>query len=127
MQANLSYLAALADRKGTVQTPQHPAYMTPPPLNLTVKVRAQPPGADASDGNTDPMVDREERFKYLGELYGKLQALFPGVDLKGPQPSNAQQRHQQQQGSKSNVVSTQASPVVAPPQGLPQAQPAVPS
>ncbi|KAL1858915.1 hypothetical protein Daus18300_009784 [Diaporthe australafricana] len=74
--ANLAYLASLADRK---QSTQHaPAYLTPPPLTLRLKLRpmAATPDAEKVDGSGD----REEREKLMREQYQKLQTLFPGID-----------------------------------------------
>ncbi|KAJ0114513.1 hypothetical protein J7T55_004756 [Diaporthe amygdali] len=76
LQANLAYLASLADRK---QSSQHaPAYLTPPPLTLRLKLRpmAATPDAEKVDGS----ADREEREKLMREQYQKLQTLFPGID-----------------------------------------------
>ncbi|KAH9909126.1 hypothetical protein F4778DRAFT_214448 [Xylariomycetidae sp. FL2044] len=78
LQSNLTYLAALADRKPNVTTPPYPAYMKAPPLNASVKLR-QTQGPDGSE-NKPEFADREETAKYLQSLYKKLQDLFPGVD-----------------------------------------------
>ncbi|KAF9870329.1 glutamine repeat protein-1 [Colletotrichum karsti] len=82
LQANLAYLAALADRKGNVQVPPSPAYLSSPPLNMALKVRVSTPPGDVPENNPDPMTDRQERSSYLSDLYTKLQALFPNVDPK---------------------------------------------
>lgn len=80
LQANLSYMAALADRKPDVKVPPCPAYLSPPPLNLSLRLRAQPIGAEGLDGVVDTVADRAERDRIIKELYRHLQALFPGFD-----------------------------------------------
>ncbi|KAF4984864.1 hypothetical protein FZEAL_17 [Fusarium zealandicum] len=82
LQANLSYMAALADRKPEVKVPPCPAYLSAPPLNLAVKLRAPALGADGSENKIDPVADREERDKSIKDLYSRLQAAFPGCDPK---------------------------------------------
>ncbi|KAK3687349.1 hypothetical protein B0T22DRAFT_126364 [Podospora appendiculata] len=106
LQANLAYMAALADRKATVQVPAYPAYLTSPPLNLNITLRVSQTLPDESAEKTvDPKVDREERDKIMKDLYKKLQSLFPGIDPKKepvPQMPNAragQPQQQQQQGA----------------------------
>ncbi|KOS18101.1 hypothetical protein ESCO_002872 [Escovopsis weberi] len=74
-------MAALADRKPDVKVPPCPAYLTPPPLNLSLKLRAQPLGAENSTP-IDTVADREERDKAIKDLYKRLQAAFPGFDPK---------------------------------------------
>ncbi|KAK7748619.1 hypothetical protein SLS53_000640 [Cytospora paraplurivora] len=74
--ANLAYLASLADRKAPTQPA--PAYLSPPPLNLKLKLRPIAPTPDAE--KVDGSADREERENIIKEQYQKLQALFPGVD-----------------------------------------------
>lgn len=76
LQLNLSCLAALADRKS--KEPPNPL-VTPPPLNLNIKVRAPQTQADEKQ-LPDPVADRAERARLLRELYQKLQALFPHID-----------------------------------------------
>ncbi|ROW04531.1 hypothetical protein VMCG_04999 [Cytospora schulzeri] len=76
LQANLAYLASLADRKAPSQAA--PAYLSPPPLNLKLKLRPIAPTPDAE--KVDGSADREERENIIKEQYQKLQALFPGVD-----------------------------------------------
>ncbi|ORY63078.1 uncharacterized protein BCR38DRAFT_435819 [Pseudomassariella vexata] len=78
LQSNLSYLASLADKKGSVQAAPCPAYLKPPPLNTKVKLR-QMPGPDGVEGKPEA-TDREETAKYMQELYTKLQGLYPGID-----------------------------------------------
>ncbi|PFH56212.1 hypothetical protein XA68_16890 [Ophiocordyceps unilateralis] len=79
LQANLSYMATLADRKPEVKVPPCPAYLSAPPLNLALPVRT-PDGVDL--GDLDPAADRVEREQIIRELYGRLQAAFPGFDPK---------------------------------------------
>ncbi|KAJ9138816.1 cyc8-general repressor of transcription [Pleurostoma richardsiae] len=112
LQANLSYLALLADKKNPVQVPPCPAYLSPPPLNLSIKLKGQIPGLDPNSEKTDPSADREGRDRYIKDLYKKLQALFPGIDPRkepaypppnqaargGSAASAAQQRPHQGQG-----------------------------
>ena len=96
LQANLTYLAALADRKTSASAPACPAYLTPPPLNLSIKMRAAAPApGEATETPSDPTADRLERDKVIKELYRRLQAVFPGIDPKkepasqmgGPRPA----------------------------------------
>ncbi|UKZ73704.1 hypothetical protein TrVFT333_001354 [Trichoderma virens FT-333] len=82
LQANLSYMAALADRKPEVKGPPCPAYLSAPPLNLTLRPRGVPIGAENSTTPPDPVVDREERNKSIMDLYRRLQAVFPTFDPK---------------------------------------------
>lgn len=102
IQVNLTYLAALADRK-SVHPPAPPAVLMPPPLNLGLKLRVS--SDESPEKMPDPNADREERDRLMKHLYSKLQALFPGVDPKkegppagsNPRPSNAQQMNPNQQ------------------------------
>ncbi|ODH42459.1 hypothetical protein ACO22_01205, partial [Paracoccidioides brasiliensis] len=70
LQANLAYLATVADRgkKSGAAVPLAPAIMTPPPNVPSVT-----------------------------ELYGKLNELFAGAGKQGGGPSTPQQQHQLQQ------------------------------
>lgn len=105
IQVNLTYLAALADRK-SVHPPAPPAVLMPPPLNLGLKLRVS--SDESPEKMPDPNADREERDRLMKHLYSKLQALFPGVDPKkegppagsNPRPSNPQQQNPQQQNSQ---------------------------
>ncbi|KAK3390218.1 hypothetical protein B0H63DRAFT_108655 [Podospora didyma] len=106
LQTNLAYLAALADRKPSVQVPACPAYLMPPPLNLNLKLRIPPSTSDdPNEKPLDPSSDREERDKVMKDLYKKLQALFPGIDpRKEPPPASqmartAPNQHPNQQGA----------------------------
>lgn len=82
LQANLSYMAALADRKPEVKAPPCPAYLSAPPFNANIKLRTQPMVQDGSENKIDPVTDREERIQSIKELYHRLQAVFPGFDPK---------------------------------------------
>ncbi|KAB5554645.1 hypothetical protein GE09DRAFT_1121875 [Coniochaeta sp. 2T2.1] len=85
LQGNLTYLAALADRK-VGQVPTCPAHLMPPPLNLGIKMRlptpedATEPDPEREEKEKALAADREERDKLMKELYKKLQAQFPGID-----------------------------------------------
>ena len=72
IQVNLAYLAAMADRKN-VNTPAPPTVLTPPPLNLGLKLRVS--SDEAPEKMPDPNADREERDRLMKHLYAKLQAL----------------------------------------------------
>lgn len=93
LQANLSYLASLADRKASAQVPPCPGYLSAPPLNMKVKLKALAVTPDATE-RSDSSGDREDRDKYIKELYKRLQGLFPGFDPKKepPYPTPAQQK-----------------------------------
>lgn len=120
LQGNLTYLASLADRKVSQPQPPCPAYLTPPPLNLNIKMRAQTvPPADPSENLPEPNEDRKDRNEFLKELYDKLQALFPGFDPKKepafPMAANRPQSVQNGQrpggpGAGQNSHSNQGSP-----------------
>lgn len=84
IQSNLSYLASLADRKMTVNAAKGPSFLSAPSLSLNFRLRPPPPptapDAVLPEGMQDPNGDREERFKYIRELYGRLQGFYPGID-----------------------------------------------
>lgn len=83
LQANLTYMFALADPKGKAQIPPSPAFLTPPPLNLQLKLRLPPSTPDDPiERPADPVADRAERDQLLKNLYKKLQSLFPGIDFR---------------------------------------------
>lgn len=87
LQANLAYLASLADRKQTTQPA--PAILTPPTLTMRLRLRPMPATPDAE--KVDGSGDREDREKLMTEQYQKLQSLFPGIDpnnlpVSRPQP-----------------------------------------
>ena len=108
LQGNLSYMAALADRKPEVKAPPCPAFLSPPPLNLRLKLRPQALG-DGSENKTDPAADREERERSIKDLYQRLQAVFPGFDPK-QEPAY---RSGGSQGQKPNhAMANQGSPTV---------------
>jgi hypothetical protein len=136
LHSNLAYLAALADKKGSVQVPPSPSYLMAPPLNLTIRIRGTIPATDGKPP-TDPTTDRAERYHYMKGLYTKLQALFPGVDpsiepqLQGGGPGQnqtAQRAAGTTEGSTeaSSVSGAQRTPqlaISAPPQGQTQSTP----
>lgn len=82
LQSNLSYMAAMADKKPDVKVPPYPANLSAPPLNLTLRLRLSPIGPEGPDTSIDPLADRQERDKAMKDLYRRLQDLFPGFDLK---------------------------------------------
>ncbi|KAK3307520.1 uncharacterized protein B0T15DRAFT_181202 [Chaetomium strumarium] len=80
LQANLSYMYAVAERK-VKPAPASPGYLTAPPFNLQLKIRLPPNNPDDPiDQPADPMADRVERDQVIKNLYKKLQALYPGID-----------------------------------------------
>lgn len=82
LQANLTYMFALADRKGKPQM-QSPAFLTPPPLNLQIRLKLPPANPeDPVERPADPIADRAERDQLMRNLYKKLQSLYPGLDPK---------------------------------------------
>ena len=81
LQGNLTYMAGLADRKPETKAQPCPAYLSAPPLNLSLKLRPPPPGMEGQDIK-DPVADREDRDKSLKDLYLRLQKVFPGFDPK---------------------------------------------
>lgn len=108
LQANLSYMAALADRKPEVKAPPCPAYLSAPPLNLSLQLRTAPAGAEGQDANIDTLADRQERDKSIKDLYRRLQAVFPGFDPKKEPVFRAPGSGQKPGAQGSN----QASPIV---------------
>jgi len=130
LQKNLSYLAGLADkeRKPTQPSQSHPVFLKAPTLNTNIKLR-QTQTQDGSDPKMEA-PDREETSKYIGELYKKLQALFPDVDPNrepssirpSAQGPNTGQTGSQTPGHSSPVPGKQATPTLAasaPPQLMP--------
>ncbi|RGP75305.1 cyc8-general repressor of transcription [Fusarium sporotrichioides] len=108
LQANLSYMAALADRKPEVKVPPCPAYLNAPPLNLSAKLRAPAIGGpEGTENNIDPVADREERNNSIKDLYSRLQAAFPGFDPKKEPVFRANTQGGQKPG---NLMGSQASP-----------------
>ncbi|KAI0457806.1 hypothetical protein F5B21DRAFT_463283 [Xylaria acuta] len=134
LQTNLAYLAGLADkeRKPTQPSQPYPAFLKPPPLNTSVKLRQ----VQAQDGNEvkPDTIDREETAKYIGELYRRLQALFPDIDpnkepsIRPPaQAPNSTQSGTQTPSQASPVPGKQPTPTLAtsaPPQPLTMGVPA---
>ncbi|KAF5027533.1 hypothetical protein F66182_350 [Fusarium sp. NRRL 66182] len=108
LQANLSYMAALADRKPEVKVPPCPAYLSAPPLNLNLKLKMPAVGgSEGSENNMDPVADREERHKSIQDLYSRLQAAFPGFDPKKEPAFRTNAQGGQKPG---NPMGSQASP-----------------
>ncbi|KAI0470186.1 hypothetical protein F4859DRAFT_123305 [Xylaria cf. heliscus] len=134
LQTNLAYLAGLADkeRKPTQQSQPYPAFLKPPPLNTNVKLR-QVQSQDGNEVKTD-IIDREETAKYIGELYRRLQALYPDIDpnkepgVRPPaQAPNSTQSGTQTPGQASPVPGKQPTPTLAasgPPQAMTMSVPA---
>ncbi|KAJ8125687.1 hypothetical protein O1611_g7952 [Lasiodiplodia mahajangana] len=128
LQTNLAYLAGLADgeRKPTRPSQPYPAYLKPPPLDTSIKLR-QVQTQDGEEAKTD-IIDREETAKYIGELYRRLQALFPDIDpnkeptIRPPaQAPNSVQSGAQTPGQASPVPGKQPTPTLAtsaPPQPM---------
>ncbi|KAI2614144.1 uncharacterized protein GGS25DRAFT_470498 [Hypoxylon fragiforme] len=119
LQTNLTYLAALADKKGNVPVPPSPTYMKAPPLNYNIKLRmvVSPDGSESQEA-----PDRGETVKYILDLYKKLHALYPGIDpnkeplipathaRQGGQPMNAAKPGAQALGYLSPVPGKQKTP-----------------
>lgn len=108
LQANLSYMAALADRKPEVKVPPCPAYLSAPPLNLSLRLRSPSVVPEGQDANIDTVADRQERDKSIRDLYKRLQAVFPGFDPKKEPAFRMPGPGQKSGGQGSN----QASPTV---------------
>ncbi|KAI1497311.1 hypothetical protein F5X99DRAFT_26827 [Biscogniauxia marginata] len=110
LQTNLTYLAGLADRKGNVSSTPCPAYLQAPPLHMNVKLR-QLQSADGPETKMEAS-EREETAKYMGDLYKKLQGLYPGVDpTKEPAFSMPTARPGAQASKPGSQTPGQASPV----------------
>lgn len=79
LQANLAYLAAIADRshKPSSQIPSHPAIMVAPMLSSKTLMAPEVTHTEKEE------ID-EANKENLKELYKQLQGLFPGVDPYGP-------------------------------------------
>ena len=107
LQANLAYLAAIADKshKPGAQAPTHPAILTPPPLvpkpasTISPSAITESKKEDGEDQkDTIPIEDRGERIETLKTQYKKLQEMFPDVDPKkevSVQQANAAAKSQQ--------------------------------
>ncbi|KAI0843211.1 hypothetical protein F5Y06DRAFT_292194 [Hypoxylon sp. FL0890] len=130
LQTNLTYLAALADKKGNVTAAPCPTYMKAPPLNTSIKLKMIA-GPDGSESQEAP--DRAETAKYIQELYKKLQSLYPGIDpnkeptfpvasgRQGTQPPNVAKPGARTPGQPSPVPGKQKTPKMstsAPPSGI---------
>lgn len=118
LQANLSYLAGMTDKDRKPSSPPYPAYLKAPTLNTNIKLRQM----QAQDGSEiiGETPDRAETAKYIGELYKKLQALFPDVDPnKEPvvrptaHASNTTYSGSQTPGQASPVPGKQPTPTLA--------------
>ncbi|KAI1333079.1 hypothetical protein F5Y16DRAFT_354746 [Xylariaceae sp. FL0255] len=113
LQTNLTYLAAIADKKG--QQLPCPAYLKPPTLNTSIKLRG-PAAPDGTETKIE-LPDREETSKFIIDLYKKLQGLYPGVDPNREptftMPSGSGRAGAQGPGSTASGTQTpsQASPV----------------
>jgi len=96
LHSNLAYMALLVDRKG--QLPPSPN-LTPPPLNLNLKLRVPPsPQDESAEKPPDPNSDRADRDRMLKETYRKLQGLYPGIDPRTTNQNPGQRPGQQQPG-----------------------------
>lgn len=127
LQANLAYLAAIADRshKPSSQIPPHPAIISAPPLSpLPPKTQTkqspktspnqnnnakndQAQSSENVDGATNSAThstdiysweETEDRLETLKTLYARLQTLFPGVDPKKEPPIQAMSKNAQHNG-----------------------------
>ncbi|KAI1409134.1 hypothetical protein F5Y13DRAFT_170871 [Hypoxylon sp. FL1857] len=130
LQTNLTYLAALADKKGNVTAAPCPTYLKAPPLNTSIKLKmiAAPDGSESQEA-----PDRTETAKYIQELYKKLQSLYPGIDpnkeptfsvapgRQGAQPANMAKPGTRTPGQPSPIPGKQKTPKMAtsaPPTGM---------
>ncbi|CCC06948.1 unnamed protein product [Sordaria macrospora k-hell] len=85
VRTNMGFMAPLSQPGKQPNMHPYPAYLTPPPLHLNLRVRvAQNTSAEdsASDAPPDPNTDRAERHKIMTDLYKKLQSLYPALDYK---------------------------------------------
>jgi len=127
LQANLAYLAAIADRshKPSSQIPPHPAIISAPPLsplppktqikqspkpspnqNPNIKTESTSLSETANGATSGAPIDfdaagseeTEDRLETIKALYARLQALFPGVDPKKEPPIQAMNKNAQQKG-----------------------------
>ncbi|TAQ90021.1 hypothetical protein B7494_g1657 [Chlorociboria aeruginascens] len=120
LQANLAYLAAIADRshKPQNQIPSHPAIMNAPPLHSTPPSKSTSPPKSASKPSSPSGITKEEpsdskaegeekRLEVLRDLYKKLQTLFPGVNpnqMARGQPNMQAQLQKQQHQQNGNAA-----------------------
>lgn len=90
LQANLAYLAAMADRpnKPASQVPTHPVWMSAPYLLPRTPLTPQKsPHSVKTDGSGLAEEGYDQRIMAVTEMYQKLQSLFPDFDpTKEPQP-----------------------------------------
>jgi hypothetical protein len=121
LQANLAYLAAIADRshKPSSQIPPHPAIISAPPLsplppknkqspkaspNKDTNVKSESTSSETANGAMNGNAgaadseETEDRLDTLKALYARLQVLFPGVDPKKEPPIQAISKNAQQKG-----------------------------
>lgn len=127
LQANLAYLAAIADRshKPSSQIPPHPAIISAPPIsplppksqikqspkaspNQNPNIKTEPiPSSETANGTTndnsldsdaDGSEETEDKLETIKALYARLQALFPGVDPKKEPPIQSMNKNAQQKG-----------------------------
>ncbi|KAI1394063.1 uncharacterized protein F4822DRAFT_35253 [Hypoxylon trugodes] len=130
LQTNLTYLAALADKKGNVTAAPCPTYLKAPPLNTSIRLKMML-GPDGTESQEAP--DRGETAKYIQELYKKLQGLYPGIDpnkeptfpvppgRQGPQMANAMKSGTRTPGQPSPVPGKPRTPKLmtsAPPSSI---------
>jgi len=106
LQANLAYLAAIADKshKPGAQAPTHPAILTAPPLVPKAPSPTASPKKESAD-TIIPSEDRGERIETLKTQYKRLQEMFPDVDPKkegqsAPAGSATKNAASQQQGGQ---------------------------
>ncbi|KAI0597014.1 hypothetical protein F4775DRAFT_272046 [Biscogniauxia sp. FL1348] len=110
LQTNLTYLAGLADKKGHGSNTPCPAYLQAPPLHMNIKLK-QLQGTEGGETKSE-VSEREETAKYMGDLYKKLQGLYPGVDpTKEPAFSMPAARPGAQAPKPGSQTPGQASPV----------------
>ncbi|KAL0472207.1 hypothetical protein QR685DRAFT_521362 [Neurospora intermedia] len=84
-RTNMGFMGSLSQPGKQPNVHPYPAYLTPPPLHLNLRIRvAQNTSAEDSAGDAppDPNTDRAERHEIMTDLYKKLQSLYPGVDYK---------------------------------------------
>ncbi|KAK3950130.1 hypothetical protein QBC32DRAFT_21802 [Pseudoneurospora amorphoporcata] len=85
VRTNMGFMAPLSQPGKQPNVHPYPAYLTPPPLHLNLRIRvAQNTSAEDSAGDAppDPNTDRAERHKIMTDLYKKLQSLYPALDYK---------------------------------------------
>lgn len=89
LQANLAYLAAIADRshKPSSNIPPHPAIISAPNLSprksaptASSTIEPETNGTDGGAKTEEGEADEADRAQVIRGLYARLQSLFPGVD-----------------------------------------------